>query len=482
MKLLLTIMILAALPALAQDPLQPHEVTRQAVPTGGIQVLNQFISSNLRIPFTSALGGINSRVYLKGVVEPDGSMTGIEVTRGIDPQCDEEAKRVLGLYKAWTPAELNGKPARQIVHFPITFREDPKTSFDSSMHAMVIYLDNKFRLTDQPDKAEFRRILSVNEDGYVNKDVRFDERRGNKWKPLFTVPFRKQSMYYKNEYVRTITDSVKSYRIFVQDQNLASYAPEAVFSEDGRLLAFTQIDEHGKTSLRKEFDLNGLLREMHIHDDSTDTEVRWYSNGQIRSVVIHPANKPAIKGTDMYSDAWEPDGTQNLKDGNGYWRAMGLDYEHKPLLEEGRIVSGAKSGVWTGKRPDSTLHYREFYHNGMLEKGVSYYGTDSVTYSNPVKQPEFKGGINAFYRYLAQNIRYPGEAARRGAVGKVMLTFVVCEDGTMCDYKVLNSIGFGLDEEALRVVKGMNGMWNPGEMRGKTVRVQYNLPINFQLN
>ncbi|MNL86882.1 Gram-negative bacterial tonB protein [compost metagenome] len=62
-----------------------------------------------------------------------------------------------------------------------------------------------------------------------------------------------------------------------------------------------------------------------------------------------------------------------------------------------------------------------------------------------------------------------------------MLSFVVCEDGSMCEYKVENRVGYGLDEEALRVVKLMNGKWNPGELRGQKVRVKYNVPINFQI-
>ena len=53
-------------------------------------------------------------------------------------------------------------------------------------------------------------------------------------------------------------------------------------------------------------------------------------------------------------------------------------------------------------------------------------------------------------------------------------------DGSITDVKVLRGIGGGCDEEAIRVVKGMP-KWNPGKQRGKSVRVQYNLPINFIL-
>jgi TonB family protein len=96
--------------------------------------------------------------------------------------------------------------------------------------------------------------------------------------------------------------------------------------------------------------------------------------------------------------------------------------------------------------------------------------------------PQFKGGIKEFYKFLGTNIRYPMDAARLGVTGKVKLSFVVREDGTMGECKVDSGVGFGIDDEALRVVRKMNGLWEPGSLRGKTVGVRYTVPINFQLN
>ncbi len=62
----------------------------------------------------------------------------------------------------------------------------------------------------------------------------------------------------------------------------------------------------------------------------------------------------------------------------------------------------------------------------------------------------------------------------------VFVTFVVEKDGSVVDAKVLRGIGGGCDEEALRVVRNMP-KWNPGEQRGKKVKVQYNLPVRFTL-
>ena len=94
--------------------------------------------------------------------------------------------------------------------------------------------------------------------------------------------------------------------------------------------------------------------------------------------------------------------------------------------------------------------------------------------------PSFPGGDEALYKYLAENIKYPQLARDNGFQGKVYLTFVVERDGSITDIKVLRDIGGGCGAEATRVVKSMP-KWTPGKQRGKAVRVQFNLPVNFKL-
>ena len=95
-------------------------------------------------------------------------------------------------------------------------------------------------------------------------------------------------------------------------------------------------------------------------------------------------------------------------------------------------------------------------------------------------EPEFPGGMEALYRYLAQNIKYPQLARENGITGKVYVTFVVEKDGSIANPRILRDIGGGCGAEAIRVVKAMP-KWSPGKQRGKAVRVQFNLPVNFNL-
>ncbi|GAB4035911.1 TonB family protein [Spirosoma gilvum] len=94
--------------------------------------------------------------------------------------------------------------------------------------------------------------------------------------------------------------------------------------------------------------------------------------------------------------------------------------------------------------------------------------------------PEFPGGMQALGQYLARNLRYPKEAQQNRIQGRVFVQFVVSQQGDIQNLRVLKGIGGGCDEEAVRVVSQMP-KWNPGKQNGEAVAVQYNLPIQFQL-
>ena len=95
--------------------------------------------------------------------------------------------------------------------------------------------------------------------------------------------------------------------------------------------------------------------------------------------------------------------------------------------------------------------------------------------------PMFRGGERKLLEFLENNLVYPQEAIDAGVEGKVFVEFYIEKDGTVCDAKVLRGMGYGCDEEALRVI-GLMPKWYPGKQRGKAVRVRYTLPINFKLS
>lgn len=91
------------------------------------------------------------------------------------------------------------------------------------------------------------------------------------------------------------------------------------------------------------------------------------------------------------------------------------------------------------------------------------------------EMPKMKGG----QQWLYNQIEYPEMARKAGIEGRVIVQFVVDEDGKAKDIKVLRGIGGGCDEEAKRVIK--QAEFKPGYQRGNAVSVQMAQTINFNL-
>jgi len=94
--------------------------------------------------------------------------------------------------------------------------------------------------------------------------------------------------------------------------------------------------------------------------------------------------------------------------------------------------------------------------------------------------PQYPGGTEALYRFIADNIKYPEKAKNASVEGKVYASFVIEQDGSVGEMKILKGIGYGCDEETLRVIAMMPN-WTPGMQNNKAVRVQMNLPVSFKL-
>ena len=94
--------------------------------------------------------------------------------------------------------------------------------------------------------------------------------------------------------------------------------------------------------------------------------------------------------------------------------------------------------------------------------------------------PDFPGGQTALMPYLAKNIKYPTIAQENGIQGRVLVSFVVGEDGYVEDVQVIKGVEPMLDKEAVRVIQSLP-RWTPGNQQGKPVRVKYTVPVTFAL-
>ena len=105
--------------------------------------------------------------------------------------------------------------------------------------------------------------------------------------------------------------------------------------------------------------------------------------------------------------------------------------------------------------------------------------TDKV-YESVEVMPEFPGGQAELLKFVAKSIKYPTEAQRRGAQGRVIVKFVVETNGSISNIHVVKSIDPLLDAEAIRVCTTMP-TWAPARQEGKAVRCYYTIPVTFGL-
>ncbi|MDB5202505.1 MAG: energy transducer TonB [Ferruginibacter sp.] len=102
-------------------------------------------------------------------------------------------------------------------------------------------------------------------------------------------------------------------------------------------------------------------------------------------------------------------------------------------------------------------------------------------YSNVEVIPSFPGGYKGLQKYFDDNLTYPMDASNDGVDGTVNVSFTVDENGKLSSPTIQGErLGYGLEEEALRVVNKMP-TWTPGKLKGQNVKTRFTLPVRFQL-
>ena len=149
------------------------------------------------------------------------------------------------------------------------------------------------------------------------------------------------------------------------------------------------------------------------------------------------------------------------------------------------LPNSTNTNLLAAKVPgDSTSNDKK----GSLPDTSAYSGAPLATIASTApfnlasvdKAPEFPGGENAMRNFLENNIHFSQIALERKINGKVFVSFIINTKGRIEAIKILNSIGYGLDEEVVRVVT-MMPVWKPGYFQGNAVSTIMNLPVSFNI-
>lgn len=171
----------------------------------------------------------------------------------------------------------------------------------------------------------------------------------------------------------------------------------------------------------------------------------------------------------------------------GTYQDKQMTRKHGPFeyyYPDGRVKS--KSMFMNGSKVDEEISY---YKNGQIDFYLRYDNSSKQIEARYFKEDgsesvlvnaEFPGGVSEMYRFLKENIGYPRGLRKQGMEGKVLINFSVNTDGSLYNISVLASPHDLMSSEAVRVVKDMP-KWKPAQRDGVPVRVNYNLPIVFNL-
>lgn len=268
--------------------------------------------------------------------------------------------------------------------------------------------------------------------------------------------------YYlpKDKYI--VLDYFKSGKLQME----GSYFEKEVLSKTGQFVYYYE---------------NGNKQYIYNYEKSVSLGIfkSWYQNGKPEFEGEYFKNEiyPNLTGDFKIYQYWDSQNKQLVKDGMG-----NCAFSNKYESESGSILNGNKDGIWKGKNISMKFSFTEKYENGIFISGESIDSLNTThKYDKLVIQPHPKKGLKHFYTYVAKKFKMPKEAESKNINGKLVLNFIVERDGSISEIIVLKSLGYGIDEEGIRVLQKYSD-WETGEYKGLQTRTSFNIPISIVTN
>ncbi|MEN9910318.1 MAG: hypothetical protein RLZZ540_3477 [Bacteroidota bacterium] len=205
--------------------------------------------------------------------------------------------------------------------------------------------------------------------------------------------------------------------------------------------------------------------------------LNYYENGNLKEEGEYTNNYETPGKYYKLNQYWDENKNHLIIDGNGIYSSdNNVDY-----IETGKYKDGYKDGVFEGKNLKKHTSFIEKYENGKFISGIRTFADNTKSeYSEMEKKPLPKKGIQDFYNYIGKNFTKTKEAIQNKISGKLYLSFVIDKDGKIVEPRIVKPLGYGLEEEAIRVITNYEN-WIPGQQRGMNVRVLYTIPITVGL-
>lgn len=165
---------------------------------------------------------------------------------------------------------------------------------------------------------------------------------------------------------------------------------------------------------------------------------------------------------------------------------------NKALIVKGFFKNGNRDSLWECYSFNGVITLKYNYSNNELVfynpnekvKERNYRVINGVDIPDTIlsRVPIYLYGEDFILSHIVKNTHYPSDAVSNGISGKIFVSFTIDKNGKTKNFHVKKPLGYGLEEEAIRVIKSIPENWLPGLANGQAVDVELDLPINFKLN
>jgi len=299
---------------------------------------------------------------------------------------------------------------------------------------------------------------------------------------LFSKPIFAQGPNDKIMYLDSLDTEVsienKFYTKIIKDYNLEKPDYKVLkFYKNGNLKEEATIadkDDYFITGEQINYYENGNKSSTVFYENKSinGKSTEWYENGKLKKEGIYYSDRLNSERYFEIINFWNNDGVQTVTNGTGSY-----EYTSESLHEKGNYKNGYKEGTWLGDALNTYRSFNETYEHGYLVSGesIEFDGTKNQ-YKTLFKKPQPQKGLGHFYKFIANNFNLNDAANKKRINGKIIVGFVVDKDGKIVETKIVRGLGYGLDEEAIRVLL-LYENWEPAYQRGRRVRCSYNIPI-----
>ncbi len=445
-------------------------------------MIERFLTVNLQKPFMAQIANTVGNVAVEAVVEPDGHLSNVALVKGIRPDCDQEALRVMRLFNAWVPARKAGQPVRQRIVFSVPFvANQPLHIKQIAPNVIHLIHDTDSKGQSPSDSRAPKRhwssmTIPVDTLGQIVGDAQEADYSG-KDKKTFTLHHEQLpandgvGVWYQHG----LTSNDCRWYDNVMTTDSRGYVRIRTYYKDQRL------------QTQQSFTKTGMVDELWEWQNGYMRITSWYPNGQLKQIseVKKRFMDPVMDSTWVVA-FWDSTAHNTLREGNGVITSTEPARSRRDttlftqFVQHANYQNGLKSGVCTGAYADESYAYRETYDKGVSRGGYAVrFGHDTLRYAQTLTYPTFRVGSRAADQFIANTATYPRVAWQKQQAGIVRVEFIIDETGKLSHRQLSYRAYPLLDAEAFRMVDASANLWQPALLRGEPIRLKHALVFSF---